>query len=105
MKLYEFIQPSDNITFYAKAGALDSIYDLARAALSAPARNCDVGTAHEQYVRFEKHCNRKWKDYTNTDMRRPFPCGRNDTTNNPCARCFATWAQMPFAPAEGGDHA
>ena len=73
-----------------------------RAALAAPPRNCDVGTAQEQYVRFEKHCNGKWKDYTNTDMRRPFPCGRNDRTNNPCARCFATWAQLPFTPEKGG---
>lgn len=76
--------------------------EIVRQALSAPPRNCDVGTAHEQYVRFEKHCNRKWKDYTNTDKRCPFPCGRNDMTNNPCARCFATWAQLPFTLEKGG---
>ena len=32
------------------------IRDIARAALSAPLRNCDVGTAEEQAQRFEAFC-------------------------------------------------
>lgn len=30
----------------------DDVYDV----LHAPPRNCNVGTAEEQYVRFKKHC-------------------------------------------------
>ena len=35
-----------------KVGALDVIYEKACAALSAPPRNCDVGTAEEQAKRY-----------------------------------------------------
>ena len=66
----------------------------ARAALAAPARNCDVGTAAEQYARFKRHCKARHK----TD--KPNPCGRADRASNPCAKCYSMWAQMPYKEKE-----
>lgn len=39
-----------------KAGALDTIYDLACAALAVPARNCDVGAPAEAHIAFQRFC-------------------------------------------------
>lgn len=57
----------------------------ARAALSAPPRNCDVGTAEEQYKRFLKFCHG-----ANCSK-----CPVHDAVN-----CKFAWAQMPYD--EGG---
>ena len=64
------------------------------AALAAPARNCDVGTAEEQYKRFMNMCNSK-------DVRQCAECSMRGFTPG-CSRdrCFANWAQMPYE--EGG---
>ena len=53
------------------------------AALSAPPRNCDVGTANEQIKRHEKWCNSDRCIYKN------------------CGECFAEWSQMTYNEAEG----
>jgi len=63
-------------------------------ALAAPPRNCDVGTAEEQYARFNKYCNARHKND------KPNPCGCADRASNPCAKCYSMWAQMPYE--EGG---
>lgn len=69
----------------------DACYDLTRAirqakkALSAPPRNCDVGTAEEQVERHREWCGHDI-DYSHC-------C-------NDCRNCFARWAQMPYE--EGG---
>ena len=57
----------------------------AEAALSAPPRNCDVGTAKEQYERHNKWCAHKTMKYC---------WGRS------CRKCLSEWAQMPY---EEGD--
>lgn len=64
---------------------------IADAALSAPARNCDVGTAEEQAKRFKSFCDIYDR------------CGSCplDFTDDIVA-CPIEWAQMPFAPAKGG---
>jgi len=68
----------------------------ARAALSAPPRNCDVGTPKEQRNRFEAFCESHWSAID----------GMCDV-NCPCLRCgdkmvcLCKWAQMPYE-AEGG---
>ena len=36
--------------------AIKEVYEIAEAALSAPPRNCDVGTAEEQQARFIEYC-------------------------------------------------
>ena len=64
----------------------------AKAALSAPPRNCDVGTAEEQYDRHDKYCN------SQPTCRK---CLREDAASM-CISCFAKWAQMPYEAQEGG---
>ena len=58
----------------------------AKAALIAPPRNCDVGTADEQLNRFDKFCNQK------TKCRDCAICGNRFHTRE----CFAIWAQTQF---------
>ncbi len=59
--------------------------DKLKDALSKPPRNCDVGTAEEQYKRHEAYCEKQ-------DMY----CLNDDTLN--CRMCFGKWAQMPHEP-------
>ena len=62
------------------------------AALSVPPRNCDVGTAEEQYKRFDKICSARGllKD-----------CPLFEKTSPCCSPlCFARWSQIPYE--EGG---
>ena len=61
------------------------------AALAAPARNCDVGTAEEQAKRFRSFCD---------TYNRCGSCPLDFTDD--IAACPIEWAQMPFAPAKGG---
>jgi hypothetical protein len=76
-----------------RSDIVDACYDLtkaikiANAALAAPPRNCDVGTAVEQYERHEAYCEKQ-------DMY----CLNDDIFN--CRMCFTKWAQMPYE--EGG---
>ena len=67
--------------------------DKARAAIAAPARNCDVGTAEEQTIRFNKFCldNRTEND---------FGCGDCKCNSEDSKKCEFLWAQMPYE--EGG---
>ena len=74
------------------------LFDICDAALAAPARNCDVGTAQEQAERFKTFC-----------LPRVLKCSENSKcpAKHPCNQigiqyCQLKWAQMPFAPAEGG---
>ena len=54
------------------------LFDIADAALSAPPRNCDVGTPEEQIERHNSYC----------------LSGVHCTYT--CRRCYAQWAQMPY---------
>lgn len=69
------------------------------AALAAPPRNCDVGTAEEQAQRFQDFCDDSQvdEDYTSICARCTLRRERN---------CGLAWAQLPYeAPAaqEGGE--
>jgi hypothetical protein len=82
----EFIKhASDDYEEYAHtiAGALDVIYEKACAALAEPPRNCDIGTAEEQYDRFIYNC-----------TSRKIPCRLSETLS--CTKCYALWMQMPY---------
>lgn len=65
--------------------------DASRAALSAPPRNCDVGTAEEQGRRYEHYC------FTHRTMERC--CQDCPIKDEPC--CELAWAQMPYMAQEG----
>lgn len=92
------IMPSLYDTYYSpedgynvQVGELDK---KVNAALAAPPRNCDAGTADGQVERFKLFC-----DAHPTCA--GCPCG-----SHPTPSCGAKWAQLPYdAPQEGGDHA
>ena len=60
---------------------------MIRAALAAPVKNCDVGTADEQYGRWLTFCRSYDTDCSGC------PC---DECDGSTAHCFARWAQMPY---------
>lgn len=64
----------------------EAAYQIAAEALSAPPRNCDIGTAEEQCARIRAFCERHKED-----------CPTNDVLQKNCA---LIWAQMPYE--EGG---
>ena len=62
--------------------------DKAKAALADPPRNCDVGTAEEQYARFLRFCD-KYEGCEGCPLYKSvFP------------KCYVHWVQMPY---EEGD--
>ena len=61
--------------------ALKEIYEIAGTALSAPPRNCDVGTPEDQHNRFMRFCDSKSMGYC---------WGRG------CRKCMAQWGQIPY---------
>jgi len=80
-------------TFRDERCLAHNISECARAALAAPPRNCDVGTAEEQGKRFTEFC------YKNRNMERC--CGDCPAFNRGgFAECELAWAQMPYK--EGG---
>ena len=67
------------------------LFGIANAALSAPPRNCDVGTAEEQAERFDEFC------YNHRSREKG--CGDCPLLEGgPC--CELAWTQMPYG--EGG---
>ena len=70
--------------------------DLARAALSAPPRQCDVGTAEDQFKRYLNFCRRH--EYSCGCAR----CPANKTRIRGTSNCDIAWAQMPYEAGEGG---
>ena len=68
--------------------AFENIRCRLQEALALPRINCDVGTAEEQYERFDKICSGK---HTIED------CPLFEKTSPCCSPlCFARWAQMPY---------
>ena len=61
------------------------------AALALPRRQCDVGTAEEQYGRYEKFCCSHYREYS---VGHCSQCPFSEPT------CKLEWAQMPYE--EGG---
>lgn len=77
-----------------ETSAMWEIWEICKAALAAPARNCDVGTAEEQAQRFDAFCDAH--KYVGDDganwCSRTCPCYNH-------INCGVNWAQMPY---EGG---
>ena len=70
-------------------------YAIAAKALSAPPRNCDVGTPKEQDERFKAFCASYWHP-NNVDAE----CAGCPINEMAGAECEFAWAQMPYE--EGG---
>ena len=68
-----------------------------RAALAAPPRNCDVGTAEEQEKRFHDFCRARHLPRMEESRYCAYKCPLEGDT---C--CELQWAQMPYIEKEGG---
>lgn len=66
---------------------VDKIRSEIKAALSAPPRNCDVGTAEEQSKRFDAHCRKHMGCLT---------CPLREKDGGVPKHCEFAWAQMPY---------
>lgn len=83
----------DSIAKYLEAGtirdvqhAYRNIQDRVRIALAAPPRNCDVGTAEEQYERYSRFCD-------------SYECSPRCPLYN-ASECSLHWAQMPYGEGQ-----
>lgn len=65
----------------------------AKAALAAPPRNCDVGTAEEQAERYGRYCDKFTRDGMHCET---CPC----CGKIPFGKCEFAWGQIPYE--EGG---
>ena len=82
------------LTAFGLNQACQIIRDLIEAALSAPPRNCDVGTAEEQAERMRLYCNSHGEDESGC-----FRCEECPFLTD--ERCELTWAQLPYDAKEG----
>ena len=89
-----------------------SFMPAVRKALSAPARQCDVGTTEEQAQRFGKFCIRHKRELEAGEDGEIGPSACVDCKvdklqneqNGQFVDCGITWAQTPYESKEGGDH-
>lgn len=72
---------------------MDSMLEAANTALAKPPRNCDVGTAEEQFKCYLAFCH--------SESRGCKHCPANRTRVRGTSNCDLAWAQMPYAK-EGG---
>jgi hypothetical protein len=72
---------------------VDMAIQKARAALAAPPRNCDVGTAEEQIKRIRRLC-KKYRD----EIGKCKGCPVHGVFPKDCA---LIWAQMPYEEGSG----
>jgi hypothetical protein len=68
----------------------ESAFEKVASALTEPLRNCDVGTADEQYARFVDFC---WR-YRTVSVGGNSSC--NDCPIKGRKVCQLAWAQMPY---------
>ena len=68
--------------------------DIAKTALAAPPRNCDVLSAQEQTEKFNQFC----QSHRNSDLPKCAGCPLEDIPDG--TGCAQAWAQMPYE--EGG---
>lgn len=71
--------------------------DKAKAALAAPARNCDVGDAADWEKRFDEECD---KGHTCSDCPVKHAKTRMAIELDKGASCEFVWAQMPYNESE-----
>lgn len=73
-----------------ETSAMWEIWEICKAALAAPARNCDVGTADDWLARFSAVCER----CSGSD------CDHRQFKDEEVCDCFARWLQMPYKEGE-----
>ena len=70
-----------------KGDDVNSAFNEVTAALSAPPRNCDVGTTKEQSARFDAHCRKHMGCLT---------CPLREKDGGVPKHCELAWSQMPY---------
>ncbi len=66
---------------------VEGLLSVVNEALSAPPRNCDVGTPKEQSARFDAHCRKHMGCLT---------CPLREKDGGVPKHCEFAWAQMPY---------
>ena len=66
---------------------VEGLLSVVNAALSAPPRNCDVGTPEEQSARFDAHCRKHMGCLT---------CPLREKDGGVPKHCELAWAKMPY---------
>lgn len=69
-------------------------------ALEKPPRNCDVGTADEQYDRWKRFC--QYRNAPLSQNRSCTGCPVYEAMYNCKSTCELIWAQMPYDGGNGG---
>ena len=72
---------------YYNTTSVNKVVGEMKAALSAPPRNCDVGTTKEQSARFDAHCRKHMGCLT---------CPLREKDGGVPKHCELAWAQMPY---------
>ena len=85
---FDKIDPFNINTYTFSQIEVEHINEAIDAALAAPPRNCDVGTAEEQYSRMFRECY-EWEC---------MDCKQNKDLR----KCALSWAQKPYVDKEGG---
>lgn len=86
-EIMERVRHKDGLAF----NTANYIAGVARAALAAPARNCDVGTVGQQDERFSVFCNRHFKEVGLCD--KACPCRDFNMIGGACS---IVWGQLPY---------
>ena len=95
MKLERIVEIAES--FGDKAVTLGLIIDRAKEALALPLRQCDIGTAEEQYKRFQDFClHNSFMGVCSEHCPLYTPCIIGSYQNTGRARCIPAWAQMPY---------
>lgn len=89
VRAYEMDNELDNIEATSEA------YEKARAALSIPPRQCDVGTPYEQANRMRQFCAKQKRNGI-------IDCGYCPIKHEYQRDCTLEWSQMPYEAQEGG---
>ena len=86
---FDKIDPFNINTYTFAQIEVESIEAAISAALAAPSRNCDVGTAEDQAERFGRYCDKFTQDGMHCET---CPC----CGKIKFGRCEFAWAQMPY---------
>ena len=103
--IYNSNKKEITIPYWRVADLLNEVkaaQDMAKSAISAPPRNCDVGSAEEQAERFRKFCEAHKPDEHQFTEHGELLCPSTGCELIACnyGQCALSWAQMPYG--EGG---
>ena len=107
--IYNSNKKEITIPYWRVADLLNEVkaaQDMAKSAISAPPRNCDVGSAEEQAERFRKFCEAHKPDEHQFTEHGELLCPSTGCELIACnyGQCALAWAQMPYEGGEVDEH-